>query len=66
MELRVLTSGGAETALEESLIGTFAARLRGELLRPGDAGYEEARKLWNGMIDRRPALIARAASVAES
>ena len=44
MELRVFTSGGAETALEESVIGAFGTRLRGELLRPGDAGYEEARK----------------------
>jgi FAD/FMN-containing dehydrogenase len=33
--------------------------LRGELLRPGDRGYEEARRIWNGAIDRRPALIAR-------
>jgi FAD/FMN-containing dehydrogenase len=37
----------------------LAARLKGELLRPADAGYEEARKTWNGMIDRRPELIAR-------
>ena len=65
MELRVLTSGGAEAALEDSVIGAFEGRLRGELLRPGDAGYEEARKVWNGIIDRRPALIARAASVAD-
>ena len=65
MELRVFTSGGAETALEESVIGAFGTRLRGELLRPGDAGYEEARKVWNGMIDRRPALIARPRSVAD-
>ena len=65
MELRVFTSGGVETALEESVIGAFGTRLRGELLRPGDAGYEEARKVWNGMIDRRPALIARPRSVAD-
>jgi len=29
------------------------------LLRPGDPGYDDARKIWNGMIDKRPALIAR-------
>ncbi|MEX2535553.1 MAG: FAD-binding oxidoreductase [Trueperaceae bacterium] len=37
----------------------------GELLRPADSGYEDARKLWNGMIDRRPALIARCRSAAD-
>jgi hypothetical protein len=41
------------------------AGLRGELLRPGDAGYDDARKIWNGMIDKRPALIARCAGVAD-
>jgi FAD/FMN-containing dehydrogenase len=37
------------------------ARFRGALLRPGEEGYEEARRVWNGAIDRRPALIARCA-----
>ncbi len=39
--------------------------LRGRLLHPGDGGYDEARKVWNGMIDRRPALIARCAGPAD-
>jgi FAD/FMN-containing dehydrogenase len=43
----------------------FEAKLRGELLRPGDDGYEDARWVWNGMIDRNPALIVRAAEVAD-
>jgi FAD/FMN-containing dehydrogenase len=34
-------------------------RLRGTILQPGDEGYEGARRIWNGMIDRRPAAIAR-------
>ena len=38
---------------------------QGELLRPGDDDYHEARKVWNGAIDRRPALIARCASAAD-
>jgi FAD/FMN-containing dehydrogenase len=36
-------------------------RFRGALLRPGEEGYEEARRVWNGAVDRRPALIARCA-----
>jgi FAD/FMN-containing dehydrogenase len=42
-------------ALADGLQGTFS----GEIYRPGDPGYEEARRVWNGMIDRRPALIGR-------
>jgi FAD/FMN-containing dehydrogenase len=38
---------------------------RGELLRPADAGYHEARRLWNGAIDKRPALIARCTGAAD-
>lgn len=44
---------------------TDLTRLRqaigGELIRPEDLGYDEARKVWNGAIDRRPAAIARCA-----
>jgi FAD/FMN-containing dehydrogenase len=39
--------------------------VRGELIRPEDPGYEDARKVWNGSIDRFPALIARCAGVAD-
>ena len=51
--------------LDERAVSTFKAGLRGKLFRPGDDGYDEARKVWNGMIDRRPALIARCAGVAD-
>ncbi len=40
---------------------SLRARFRGALLRPGEEGYDEARRVWNGAIDRRPALIARCA-----
>lgn len=64
-ELRATGSGGADITLDGSVIGAFEARLRGELLRPGDEGYENARRVWNGMIERHPALIVRAAGVAD-
>ena len=41
------------------------ASLRGELIQPNDEGYEAARKVYNGMIDKHPALIARCADVAD-
>jgi FAD/FMN-containing dehydrogenase len=64
-DLRVVTTEGADAILEEAAVHDFAANLRGPLLRPGDGGYDEARKVWNGMIDRHPALIARCAGVAD-
>ncbi len=53
------------TGSDEAAIQTFKAGLRGGLLRPGDDHYETARRVWNGMIDRKPALIARCAGVAD-
>jgi hypothetical protein len=44
--------------LEKGVVEGFKATLQGPLYRPGEPGYEDARKIWNGMIDRRPALIA--------
>jgi FAD/FMN-containing dehydrogenase len=40
-------------------LADLRTRFRGALLRPGDEGYDETRRIWNGAIDRRPALIAR-------
>jgi len=52
-------------ALDDATVQDFTASLRGEVLRPTDEGYDEARKIQNGMIDRRPTLIARCAGVAD-
>ena len=50
---------------ETAKIADLKASLRGELIEPKDAGYEEARALYNGMIDKRPLAIARCADVAD-
>jgi FAD/FMN-containing dehydrogenase len=64
-DLRIITTNGTDAILEEATVENFADSLRGPLLGPGEGGYDEARKVWNGMIDRRPALIARCAGVAD-
>ncbi len=46
-------------------LDSLAQAMAGELVRPGDAAYDEARSVWNGMIDLRPAAIARCASTAD-
>ena len=55
-------SSGAD--LEEA-IAALRASLRGELLQPGDDGYDGARLIWNGMFDKKPALIARCSGTAD-
>ncbi len=59
----MLTSHAAE--LDEAAVQKLRAGLRGALLRPGDAHYDTARLLWNGLVDRRPALIVRCAGAAD-
>jgi FAD/FMN-containing dehydrogenase len=59
------TRTSAQSALAPEVIDAFAASLRGMLIQPGDADYEAARRVHNGMIDKRPALIARCADVAD-
>ena len=51
--------------IDEATISEFKASLRGQLIQPGDEGYDAARKVYNGMIDRRPRLIARCADAAD-
>ena len=64
-ELRVTTLTGGETTLQNTVLADLKAHCRGPVLLPGDDGYDTTRQLWNGMLDKRPALIARCTGVAD-
>ena len=51
--------------LSEQLLAPFKNSLRGKLMLPEDDGYNDARKVYNGMIDKKPALIVQCADVAD-
>jgi FAD/FMN-containing dehydrogenase len=63
--IQVAAMTGRTATLDETAVEQFAAGSRGKLLRAGDDGYDEARTIWNAMIDKRPALIARCAGPAD-
>ena len=59
------TLDGGTTRLSREALETFRGTLRGPLCLPGEAGYDEARTIWNAMIDRRPAAVVRAAGASD-
>jgi FAD/FMN-containing dehydrogenase len=61
MPLSLRTSGGSQAVLDGEQLGT----LTGPLLTPDSPGYDEARTIWNAMIDRRPGLIVRCMGTAD-
>ena len=66
MSTTTLTTGnGSATTLSPELITELRGKVRGAVLAPGESGYDAARTIWNAMIDRRPALIIRAAGAAD-
>ena len=65
VELQAATLSGQETTLGEETIEEFQAGLRGELVTPDDSAYDEVRSLWNGNVDKHPALVAICDGVAD-
>src|SRR5690242_9433778 len=63
--MRALTMDGHDIDLKQDVLDTLARRLQGPLFAPGSAGYEESRTLWNGMIDRKPAIVARCLGIVD-
>jgi len=60
-----MTATTTEPKIDAEALQAFAMQVRGPVLAPGDAGYEEARTIWNGLIDRRPALIVQCTGAAD-
>ena len=60
-----MISTAPRTEFDRATIDELRARLRGPLVAPGDPGYDDARSIWNAMIDRRPGAIARCLGVAD-
>ena len=53
------------SVLTDNAVSELKSRVRGSIIEPGDAGYDDARKVYNAMIDRKPRLIVRCADVAD-
>jgi hypothetical protein len=60
-----IQDSGTHAVVGEASLQELEEALRGELIRPSDAAYDEARAVWNGAIDKRPAAIVRCAGVAD-
>jgi FAD/FMN-containing dehydrogenase len=65
VEILYRTLDAGEASLSPAALERLRARVRGGVLIDGEPGYDEARRIWNGMVDRRPALIARCTSSAD-
>ncbi|MGE5764558.1 MAG: FAD-binding oxidoreductase, partial [Mycobacterium leprae] len=59
------TTSGESGTVSEDALAALRGRLRGRLVQPSDADYDEVRAVWNGMVDKRPGLIVRCAGVAD-
>lgn len=64
-DLKMRDLDGKDFTVGAEALARFKGSVRGEFIRPGDAEYESARKIYNAMIDRRPGLIIRCATVAD-
>jgi FAD/FMN-containing dehydrogenase len=51
--------------IEQTTVENFAEQVRGQVLQPGDDGYDETRTVWNAMIDKKPAVIVRCTGAAD-
>ncbi len=60
-----MVTHSSAAVVDEATITSFASQVRGAVIQPGDAAYDEARKVYNGMFDKRPRFIVRCVDVAD-
>ena len=65
MQIQLVGQDGRAAGLHEGAVEQLRSQVRGPLLTPSDAGYDEARTIWNAMVDRRPGLIVRCTGTAD-
>ena len=63
--LEIVTKDAAVATVGLAAVEALEQDLRGTILLPMAEGYDQARRIWNGMIDRRPAVIVRCAGAAD-
>jgi FAD/FMN-containing dehydrogenase len=64
-ELGIINRSGSTTILNDTDLEGLKTALRGQFVGPGEAAYDEARTIWNAMIDRRPGAVVRCAGAAD-
>jgi FAD/FMN-containing dehydrogenase len=63
--MKAKTVDGREIELKPNLLDELRIRIKGMVLTPDDTGYEEARTVWNDMIDKKPAFVVRCLGTAD-
>lgn len=63
--IKAIRNNGTNMVLPNSVVEEFETTLTGALVKAGDADYDDVRQVWNGLIDKRPALIVRCSGVAD-
>ena len=64
-DLKMAALGGGYTTVQQDAIDSLGVSLRGQLLTSDSAGYDDARSIWNAMIDKRPGMIVQCAGAAD-
>lgn len=63
--MKMKTREGREIELKQDKLDSLRMQLQGQVLLPGDAGYEVSRTVWNAMIDRKPSIVVRCLGIAD-